>query len=1139
MKPYNSLLSGKYIFVWLISILLQPLSGMAANHDYAAESVLASGKWVKIHVEESGVYQLTRTALSRLGFSDMAKVKIYGYGGAMISETMGDGYIDDLPQLPVYNDGDKIVFYAQGPVSWEYSGASMVRHERNPYSVAGYYFITENEGENVIQTTGEPSAGNGRPLITTTVATFLHENELYAPATTGRSLFGEDFRYNTVQTFPFSLPGRVENTAVSVRVNFFANTSGRSSLDVVAENETVASLSLSATTGSYSIGTMGSCSGNTVAGDDNLSLTLRYSSSGSISFAYLDYIELNYRKSLALSNGSVEFRSYSSECRDSVFSVSGCNDGVVVWDITDKHKPLSVETVMEGTELRFRQTETGRREYVAFNPAATFPAPFVDGAVENQNLHGAETPTMLILTPSEFISEAQRLANFHEEHDSMRVLVVDHKKVFNEFSSGTPDAMAYRKIAKMFWERTKNLPDSSNSKFRYMILFGRSLFDNRQLSAAAKSVTYPLLLTWESDNSLSQSDGFNSDDIFGTLEDGTDFSGKYENLDIALGRMPVKSVAEAGDVVDKIINFVTNPDPGSWKNNVLMIADDGDSGTHMDCSEEAIVNMQNNGGGCYVYNRVYIDAFERSSEGTGTTYPEAREKMLREFRSGAIYASYLGHANPTSWTHNGLLRWEDIQNEFYYKHLPLLYTGTCEFTRWDDFDVSGGELLFLNPRGGVIGLITSSRATGIGANGYLAEALGNYVFQPDKYGGMRRMGDVVKDAKNSRNGDDGHRWKYVLIGDPAVRLKYPEYRVVVDDINGQQLDDNADAYPELKARQTVTFRGHIEDLDGKPIDNIDGELYSTVYDSQESVTTHGYAEGSDEGKELTYDEWNNKLYQGIDSINGGRFEVTFRIPKETNDNYRPGLISLYAYSDDGIDGNGLTDKFYVYGYDDSGEEDNQAPEITLFALNSEEFKDGDSVNETPYLIARIYDDSGINLSEAGIGHGITLLLDGKTTISGLSSYYSQDVSKNGYINYQMDELEEGWHTLRLRVWDTDGNMAEKTISFNVVKGLAPQLYEVYSDANPAKTEANFYLRHNRPDAMVTVTISVYTMMGQEVWSNTSTGRSDMYLSMPVTWNLTDGSGRRVNRGIYLYRASVSTDGFNETTKAQRIAVAGE
>ena len=229
----------------------------------------------------------------------------------------------------------------------------------------------------------------------------------------------------------------------------------------------------------------------------------------------------------------------------------------------------------------------------------------------------------------------------------------------------------------------------------------------------------------------------------------------------------------------------------------------------------------------------------------------------------------------------------------------------------------------------------------------------------------------------------------------------------------------------------------------------------------------------------------------------------------------------------------------MYGYDESGEADDLAPEIRLMALNSEDFKDGDSVNETPYFIAQIYDESGINLSDAGIGHGMTLLLDNKKTITGLTSFYSQDASKTGYINYQMDELEEGNHTLRLRVWDIDGNMTEKTITFNVVKGLAPQLYQVYSDANPAKTEANFYLKHNRPDAMITVTISVYTMMGQEVWTNTSKGRSDMYMSMPVTWDLTDGSGRRVNRGIYLYRASITTDGVNETTKAQRIAVAPE
>ena len=1108
--------------------------------EYAAESVLSTGRWVKISVDESGIYQLSRSTLSGMGFSDISKVKIYGYGGAMISETMGDGYIDDLSQLPVYNNGNKILFYAQGPVSWANSNSSGTRlvHERNPYSTAGYYFVTENDTENGMETTGDASDVNGMPLITTTVSPVLHERELYAPANTGRSLFGEDFRYNTLQMFSFDLPGRVDNTSVSVNVRFFTSTGSGSTLNVSAGDSRIASLSLSSTSGQYEIGRIGNCNGNVTGSGEDLTVVLQHVASGSVSFAYLDYIELNYRRTLNLDGNSLEFRSYTSSCRDSLFSISGCNEDVLVWDITQHERPLSVNTSLSGNNLRFRQTAQGVREYVAFNPTATFPAPKVEGQIANQNLHGEQTPTMLILTPSAFMSEARRLADFHQEHDSMKVLVVDHEKVFNEFSSGTPDAMAYRKIAKMFWERTKNLPDSSNAKFRYMILFGRSIYDNRRLSSAGRTVTYPLLLTWESDNSVSQSTGFNSDDIFGTLADGSSLSGS-SGLDIALGRIPVKSATEAGNVVDKIIKFVTEPDPGSWKNNVLMIADDGDGGTHMTGSDRAIAAMQENGGGNYFYDRVYIDAFERSSEGTGNTYPEAREKMLRKFKEGVIYASYVGHGNPQSWTHNGLLRWEDIQNEMYYKHIPLLYTGTCEFTRWDDVDVSGGELLFLNNQGGMIGLVTSSRATGIGANAYLAEALGTYMFQPDGYGEMRRIGDIVKAAKNSRLSDGGHRWKYVLIGDPAIRLKYPQNRVVVDGINGQQLD-GADVLPEIMARQTVTFSGHVEDLDGNLIDGMNGELYSTVYDSQESVTTHGYSEGNDDtGMELTFDEWSNKLYQGVDSIKNGRFEVTFRVPKEINNNYRTGFMSLYAFSQDGTDGNGSTESFYVYGYDESGEDDTQAPEIRLLALNSEDFSDGGNVNETPYLIAQIFDESGINLSEAGIGHEMTLLIDGKTTITGLSPYYSQDASKTGYLNYQLDELTEGPHTLRLRVWDTDGNMAEKTITFNVVNGLAPQLYQVYSDANPARTEANFYLRHDRPDAMITVTISVYTMMGQEVWTNTSTGRSDMYTSMPITWDLTDGTGRRVNRGIYIYRASITTDGVNETTQAQRIAVASE
>ena len=1146
MTKNNISLLRFFIAAVMSSVLcVAPFSAVAT--ETIGESVLASGKWVKVKVTDSGLYQITGRQLSDWGFPDISKVKVFGYGGAMISERLGEGYVDDLPQIPVYRNNNKLIFYAQGPISWKDSGSPYLRltHTVNPYSLAGYYFITDRDDVDVVEPVSTGIAGNdaGRPAITSTLEPLVHDRDIYAPANTGRILLGEDFKYNSTQNFTFDLPGRIPGSDVRVRVNFMARVTsgGSSNIKVYSQGEQIETIALSGISGSdnYAIGTVGYCNGKISGGGEKVTVSLSYSNTGVLGFANLDYITLNYFRSLNMNSGSsFVFRSFSPNCTDSVFSISGARQDAVIWDITQSHNPKLVNAEFENGTLVFRQTEEGRKTYIAFDPSANFPTPVFDSSVKNQNLHGLETPTMVIISPKEFMQQAERIAELHRQMDGMKVVVVDDKEIYNEFSSGTPDAMAYRKLAKMWWDRTIDLPSSSNDKFRYMLLFGRSVFDNRKLTSEVRRVDYPLLLTWESYNSTSQSTSFNSDDVFGILDDNTDVSSYAGRLRVAIGRMPVKSVAEAKSVVDKLYKFVNNPDPGAWKNNVLIISDDGDSGLHMKDSDRTIEEMKANGGENYVYNRVYIDAFDKVSDGGGNGYPDAREKMLRLFKNGTIYASYLGHANPRSWTHNNLLRWEDIQNEFYYKHLPLLYTGTCEFTRWDDPDVSGGEELFLNANGGVIALFTSSRATGIAENGDLSTVIGQYLFRPDEYGEMRRIGDVLKDVKNVRTSNNSHNWKYALIGDPAMRLKYPRYKVVADEINGKDL--NGDDLPELKALQTVTVKGHMENEEGEVLP-VSGELYVNVYDSQTSVTTHGnHEDTTDSGLELTFDEWDNKLYNGVDSIKDGKFEFNFKVPREINDNYRPGLISMYAYSsENNIDGNGLTDKFYVYGYAEDADSDVTGPEIEYLYLNTDSFKDGDSVNETPYLLAKFRDESGINLSSAGVGHQITLVLDDKTTIYGLEPYYSQDADKNGYINFQMDELEEGYHTLRLRVWDTCGNASDKTISFVVVKGLKPELYQVYSDANPAKTEANFYLKHNRPDALITVTVSVYDLMGREVWTNTSTGRSDMYLSIPVTWDLTDGTGRRVGRGIYMYRASISTDGINEATKAQRIAVSGE
>ena len=170
---------------------------------------------------------------------------------------------------------------------------------------------------------------------------------------------------------------------------------------------------------------------------------------------------------------------------------------------------------------------------------------------------------------------------------------------------------------------------------------------------------------------------------------------------------------------------------------------------------------------------------------------------------------------------------------------------------------------------------------------------------------------------------------------------------------------------------------------------------------------------------------------------------------------------------------------------------------------------------------------------------MTLVLDGSTTLSDVSSYYTAVEAENGSagtINYALSNLSNGHHTLKLKVWDVFNNSSEKTISFNVMSGLKPEIDEIKAFPNPASTSTTFLVTHNRPEATVTITIEVFNLMGQRVWSTTQSGRSSMFSSFPITWNLSDYNGSRLARGIYLYRATISNDGHQESSKTKKLAI---
>ena len=1115
---------------------------------YAEASKLASGKWVKIAVEESGVYQITADDIRAWGLgSDLTKIHVFGYGGRQLSEVMlGDNYADDLPQAPLVRTADRILFYAQGPIRWKHHGSSFDQLQvQHPYARQGCYLVTNDERFSDIKIEKAQNAPSGS-VETTYIERLFHEREIINPGETGRIFLGEDFKSNRRQTFKFNLEGMVSGSTVKTYTSFAAYTpSTRSTiihqynghdLPVTDDDQIDAVLNLSHI--HYFMNGTGSYHSFTLDGTTELNYTLEFNCPGTVNLARLDYITVNYERQLALRNGHLVFGLRSADAGKS-YRLSGCGAATHVWDVTNPFSLVEMNVVAENGTATFSPMNSGRQEFVAFDESGSFPrAKFVDD-VSNQNIHGEPTPDMIILAPSAYLDQARRVADLHEKYDGFRVLVLDHKKVFNEFSSGTQDAMAYRRLCKMFYDRGVS---EDGHKMGYLLLLGCGSYDNRLVGVDSVALDYPRLLTWQSEISNTDDDSITSDDFFGIMQDETGVDNN-DRIDIAVGRIVAKSVSDARAVVNKLVNYVSKPSFGAWRNQVLMVADDENAGIHMVQSESMDSTMFNEGGSDMIYNHVYIDAFKAVSNGGARSYPDARAKMFAALKEGVLWWNYIGHASTQNWTGEGLMMRSDVETQLFYRHLPVLYAATCEYSRFDNSALSSGERILLNANGGAVAVMCPARLAWISRNGSLSNFVGRYVMSPDEQGKPRRIGDILRLAKNSFrwNGDNNCR-RYFCFGDPAMRLAWAPYTAKIETINGQPV--NPDNMPVFKAREEVEFSGKIVNLKGELATNFTGAVVSTLFGPEQSVETNGY--GDMKGVPFVYLERPNRLAINVDTVIDGRFTVRVIIPSEVNneyDNYSPSMINLYAYDRrDTLEAKGSNSDFYIYGYEDAAVADTIGPTIITMGLNDNNFVDGSDINESPLLLATVFDESGVNFSSAGIGHSMSLTLDGTNTFGDLVSFYTPMFTEEGTlgsINYQLSDLAPGPHTLRLRVWDVYNNVGEKTISFNVVNGLAPEIAEVYCAANPASVETSFYVKHNRPDAVVSVTIEVYDLMGRLVWQTSQSGRSDMYTSTPVTWDLHDIGGRRVPRGIYVYRATITTDGIREASKAKKLAVMAE
>ena len=1149
--PFMKSSSGKMVRVDAFKIHVGEQMALAALKsaivgDWVAQSVLTSGDWFRVSVEKSGMHKLTYEQLEEIGLQNPASVRVYGSGAWLLPEDFSMGHLDDLQSVPIYmhkgsdglfGPGDHILFYAQGVVSWDYNQEElMFIHQLHKFSWKGYYFLTDDMGtvhppENVEMSTETP---------THTVSEYDYrdyfEEEIYNLINSGKEWYGDNFNVNLEENYPFNIQGRVSGETVNIRVVAAARSNVSSSFMVYSNNDLLGSIQNNRTDLSNYTATYAYETGKVFSylpGQDNVTVTLIYQRPDSNSEGWLNSISINGRSKLSLAGPELAFRESRSVGAGNIseFRLENSNSNTVIWEITDPDLPGNISHTLTGSTARFKLSTDHMREFIAFNVNGSFPSPGYSGegvgAIENQNLHGLQHPDMIILTPEIFLEQAQELAAHRESNDGLDVAVVLQQQVFNEFSSGTPDVSAIRNFMKMFYDRS----GGSEVYCRYLLLLGDGSYDNR--NSDDKENNPNLLLSYQSDNSLSPIRSYVSDDFFGLLD--TDESMYSGMLDIGIGRLPVSTVQEASDLVNKIISYSDVDKQGEWRNQICFIGDDEDSNIHMRQAEELATYVTENYP-AYNINKIYLDAYPQEDLATGPRYPDVTRAINDQMNRGALIINYTGHGGPGGLAHEKILTTNDINSWSNRNMLPLFMTATCEFSRYDEYDhkqdqevTSAGEDVLLNTEGGGIGLFTTTRLVYSGPNHVLNEKFYEVVFEKDENQRNYRLGDIIVYSKNN-TGPGINKRNFTLLGDPSMRLVYPQHRVVTDSINSQHITELHDT---LSAFQWVTVSGHLESQNGTFMNDFNGKVYPLVFDKEKRVETLS----NDDDPVWSFNTRNNVLYSGKATVTDGRFNFGFYVPKDINYAFGTGKISYYS-NDTLVDAHGSCDAFYVGGIGSENASDAVPPLIDLF-INDSLFTQGGITDANPTLLVYVTDNFGINTTGNGIGHDLTATLDDdRINAILLNEFYQANTNSynSGSIRYPYSNLEPGRHNITVKIWDIHNNSAESSLEFVVMKSEKMLLEALFNYPNPFFESTWFNIEHNRPDRDLRLVLTIYNLSGEMVSIIDRQIYSPGYRLEPVMWDGISGGGKRLGGGVYVYSATLSTEEGEVATESGKLII---
>lgn len=1066
------------------SILVLVSLGLGAQKD-----PFSQGIWTKIGVTQEGIYQVTASQLQQLGYSlpiKSANLQIFGLIDSVLVEKVPFDPKLNVQELSMkmvdgddgnFDNNDYFLFYH--PSNTKHQQVNAIWKTNNkPNADTSFYFITVNQtgkritkyNSSTIQPTTQQTTYTHHYYFETDSISLLNSGKLWLGAPMGQGI-GK----LASQNYNINMQGVVFNQPMQLSFDFWATAyQNPAQFNVQVDNKALDSFQVANVSGMLYDATALHNSGSnnyTISAPSNLTnVNLQVSFNGSInSTGWINYIGLHAKRSIGFyENNQIRFALDALNAGDQTqVSIANGSSSGLVWVLDAFNNPKEISSNVNGNAIQFNYT-AAKDDYFVATKGADYLKAWVVEKIPVQQLEQFIGADYLIITPNLFEKASNQLANFYTNSTKrLQTKVVPVQAIYNVFGGGKANAIAIRNFLKFVWNQANqlNLP-----KPQYVLLMGMGNFDYKHFNPATQ------LPVFESENSNEILNSYTSDDFFACLQNGQDFNipSTIDSLNIAIGRLPVRTSAEADTIVKKIISYQLVNNRGSWQRELIWVADDGDYNLHLQ-DADGISNTITNLDPIWNHKKMYLDLYAATPTSTGNTYPNLINELKQRINNGAFLLNYTGHGNYLRLTEEAVIAsatmnaWNNVGRN------PIMVTASCDFGPIDQPQLNpiAWDAL-MHDANGIIGLVAASRLVFAYSNKQINDLFAQQLLlkQNGKY---QTIGQALQNAKRltwSQQGDKVNAFKFNLMGDPAMELPFTTDSISSVIINKKPFNGK----DTIEAGTKVIFEGNVFNATDS------GKVEFVVYDQTKLKNTLANSATSMVTPVAIQEDI---IYKGVGTIQNGKFYLEFIMPREINA-LQSGLKWQCFASSGAQTAWWSAHQIYVKPNLSAINKDTIGPKINAYIRNPDFSKNHFWTvgNEPLYIFLK--DTSGIQSTGNVLGHDIELYIDQQTSPFILNQYYVADLNtyQSGSILFNLPLFDKGNHQIEIRAWDLMGNSSRDTLFFTSPDSTKLKADQLRVFPNPIRSSTKLvfdlsFIPQNDP-----ITLTILDLNGKIVFSNT-------------------------------------------------------